>query len=181
MTALLGLCLVIAVGSLAAANPDDLNEFDPYLGDWVSTNGLLRLSLTREENWVTGRIYADNNGEWEQVFNGTFGSNAECPPATCPVFGFSIEPTVDLEHQWVPSMLVAPDSPPFQAAGATPGGLHFYNVRYLSDGSQVETFEQWTEPQGGSFTYQLWGFSKAGEPEGLLTGKWIQNSTGFDE
>lgn len=170
--------MLVGLSACAAQSGDRRGppvDYRPYLGDWVSEDGASRRSMRLEQGDLRAQLFLREDEAWVLASEGGCQTLQSIDGAEDYFCEYRSTGAVDMgfdlirvdDYQASTSSFSAPGLPDFVDGGV------FYNR--ASRGDQVMlTYEHWTPPQDGRFTYTLYQPTETGGWTEWFSGTWIR-------
>lgn len=147
-----------------------------YEGAWESEDGQARQVISAIVGGYSGALYFKDGDDWVRV------SSGRCIRRNVPLEGWYVTAPIwncDYYPENGADMgFEALSQSAYLASSFNPPGLQrfgdgttFVNRARQGD-TETVTYEHWTRPSGGRFTYQLWQLDAAGDPQPWMSGAW---------
>jgi len=154
-------CLRILVSAvLLWSLPSTADEMDPLIGTWVSPDGFAkqRLERTFDGSWIETTMWFLVEDNWQQVASGAMYRR----PGESHWTGVSRTSDMDGIELFETTL-----------RRVAAGQYRAFNVAYQSDGTTMETEEDWAITDGDRFTYTIYQLDD-GERTPWMTGEWVR-------
>lgn len=173
--------LSLCLAACATQETDDfprMANLQWYEGHWQSEDGNARQSLARTAAGYRGELWFLQDGTW------VLASQGGCAYREVPVDGWYAEaqfwdcdyyPANGVEMGFERLNQSAYTATSYDIPGLDPinSGSIFINIAIQGE-TETTTYEHWTRPADGRFSYQIWQTGESGALEPWFSGTWIR-------